>query len=161
MVQSTKSTKTTKNSAQRGHARVIINTGLLTLLAIVFGIVTFLGVTYLRNFSNSLASATIVDGPNLCFRGLSASESADSENRVLERAYICSTEPDEAEYQAGETINMTELSDTKDYALFLYGTNNFNAYGMIYCLTIVLFALGSMLTLGSLVGALVYYLHNR
>ena len=146
-------------AGKRPGCRVLVNTGLLTLMAIVFAVVTGLGIWQLKTYQDSLTSDAVSDGPNLCYRDQTVK--MDSSERTLERAYICSTEPDDGDYQSGEVINMTELNSTKDYTLFLFGRSTFYAVSTFYGLEIVLFAMGSMLTLGSLIGALVYYIHNR
>ena len=144
---------------KRPGCRVLVNTGLLTLMAIVFAVVTGLGIWQLKTYQNSLTSDTVSDGPSLCYRNQTIE--MDSSERTLERAYICSTEPDDGDYQSGDIINMTELNSDKDYTLFLFGRNTFYTVSIFYAFEIVLFAVGSMLTLASLMGALIYYIHNR
>ena len=53
------------------------------------------------------------------------------------------------------------MTSQKDYTMFLYGRISFTATVNSQQNDILLVAIGSMMTLGSLMAALIYWNHNR
>ena len=132
-------TKTNKSSA-----RVMINTSLFIIMAIVFGIMTFCGLNKLETFRKSLIG--ISDAPALCFN-----EDLYEKNNgtVIQDAYPCN-------------LNGTEeATSQRDHTMFLYDKINFTATVNSQQNDILLTTIGGMMTIASFIGAIIYWNHNR
>ncbi len=132
----------TKNNRTPG--RVYINTGLLVLMAIVFGVITFCGVNELDAYRKNLVG--ISDAPGLCY-----DEELYRKNNgtVIQDTYPCIENGTE------------EATSQRDHTMFLYDRVSFTATVNSQQNDILLIAIGSMMTLASFVGAIVYWNHNR
>ena len=132
----------TKNN--KTSTRVKINAGLLILMAIMFGVITFCGVNELARFRKNLIG--ISDAPALCF---DEELYEKNDGTVIQDTYPC-------------VLNGTEeATSQRDHTMFLYDKINFTATINSYQNDILLVAVGSMMTIASLVGAVVYWNHNR
>lgn len=130
--------------------RVKINTMLLLLMSLLFGIITLFGLQFMKSQMDQLSYLTSGDMPQICFE----SEDESHGGRDASGAYICSTEQD-------ENGNSKHLTSNEDYALFLQNNLVFVSNLESLELMTILCALGSMLTIGSLIATLVYWNHNR
>lgn len=135
----------------RTSARVKVNSCLLLFMAVVFGLMTCRGLFWLRNFNRSATYATISDGPGLC-----RYDGADPKDLefMREEVYLCSLEHD-------ENGNYVEVTDVKDHTLYLNNKITFASEIISAQLKTILCIIGSMFTIVSLVGAIVYWNHNR
>ena len=124
-------------------ARVNINTGLLVLTTIIFGVITFCGVNKLQAFRRNLTGVS--DAPALCYDEEAYKRSGGS---VRQDTYLCSS-------------NGTTVTDQKDYTMFLYDRVSLTTSSLSYENGVLLTAIGGMLTIASLVAAIVYWNHNR
>ncbi len=132
-------TKSSKTSA-----RVAINTGLLILMAIVFGIMTFCGVSKLDASRKNLVG--ISDAPALCY---DEELYKKNDGTVIQDTYPC-------------VMNGTEeATSQKDHTMFLYDKINFSATINSQQNDILLITIGSMFTIVSFIGGIVYWNHNR
>lgn len=120
-------------------------------MAVFFGAMTCYGVSWLRNFNISATAFTISDGPNLCRR---SETTLDDHTFYLDDVYLCSLKHDED----GKFI---ELSDTEDYVFYLNNQITFASGINSAQLKVVLCVIGSISTVASLMGAIIYWNHNR
>lgn len=132
----------TKNN--KSSARVCINAGLLVLMAIAFGIITFCGVNKLDASRKNLVG--ISDAPALCYN-----EELYKKNNgtVIQDTYPCVENGTE------------EATSQRDHTMFLYDRISLTATVNSQQNDILLIAIGSMMTIASLIGAIVYWNHNR
>lgn len=132
----------TKNN--KTPARIKVNTGLLILMAIIFGIITFCGVGKLETSRKNLVG--ISDAPALCYD----EELYWKNNRtVIQDTYPC-------------VMNGTEeATSQRDHTMFLYDKINFTAMTNSQQNDIILITIGSMLTIASFISAIIYWNHNR
>ena len=130
-----------KKNTNKTSARVKINTVLLAVLAVVIGLATFFGASAIHAYRKNLVGVS--DAPALCYN-----DQRFDELTVIEDAYPCATD--------GEAITTTD-----EYAIFLYNRSNFAATINSAEMEVVLVTLGTMLTAASLIGAVVYWNHNR
>lgn len=144
--------KPNAKTKQKTSKRVIVNSCLLLLMTIIFGVMTCCGASKIALYSRSHSAFVASDGPMLCFE--EESDFVDGRPTVRNGAYICSTEVD-------ENANPIRLVDDNDYAMFLNERISFTAVIESVQLGIVLCVLGSMLTLVSLISTIVYWNHNR
>ncbi len=132
----------TKNN--KTSARVMINTCLFILMAIAFGAITLCGVNKLDAFRKSLVG--ISDAPALCY-----DEELYKKNNgtVIQDTYPCIENGTE------------EATSQRDHTMLLYDKINFTATVNAELNDILLITIGSMMTLASFVGGIVYWNHNR
>lgn len=132
-------------------ARVKVNTCLLLLLAVLFGVMTCYGISRLRTLNISATAFAVSDGPNLC-----RNDETNPENHTfyLDDTYLCSLEQD-------ENGNPTQLTSPRDYAFYLNNQITWASEIRSAQLKVMLGAIGSMFTLSALIGAIVYWNHNR
>ncbi len=133
-------------------SRVVVNSILLFLMAVIFGVLTWCGssriIAYGRNHQAYIAS----DSPGICFE-----KESDYENGLpttREGVYVCTTEIDEND-------EFVRVTDVDGYTMFLNDRISFAATVESIQLEIVLCVVGSMLTIASLISAIVYWNHNR
>ena len=123
---------------------VVCNTVLLLILGFVSGILTVWGVSQIRVAMNSGADVTNV--PAICHDGIEKHEKL-----VLKNAWLC----ENSEEEKKEDVTNSES------ALFIYSRMNHMTELSISATMIATVAVGSMITLGAFVSALVYFLHNK
>ena len=123
---------------------VVCNTVLLLILGFVSGILTVWGVSQIRVAMNSGADVTNV--PAICHDG-----TEKHEKLVLKNAWLC----ERSEEKKKEDVTNSES------ALFIYDRMNHMTELSISATMIVTMVVGSMVTLGAFVSALVYFLHNK
>lgn len=140
-----------RTKSSKTGARVKINTCLLLFLAAFFGVITYCGISRLRTFNISATAFTISDGPNLCRKN---ETNLDDHTFHLDDVYLCSLEQD-------ENGNFAQLTDPSDYALYLNNQITWASEIKSAQLKVMLGIIGSMFTLSALVGAIVYWNHNR
>ena len=123
---------------------VVCNTVLLLILGFVSGGLTVWGVSQIR-----VAMRTGVDVDNvpaICHDG-----TEEHEKLVLKNAWLC----ERSEEKKKEDVTNSES------ALFIYDRMNHMTEESIAATLIATMAVGSMVTLGAFVSALVYFLHNK
>lgn len=130
-----------KKNTNKTSARVKINTVLLAVLAVMFGLATFFGANSIHAYRKNLIGVS--DAPALCYN-----DQRFDDFTVIEDAYPCATD--------GEAITTTD-----EYAIFLYNRSNFAATINSAEIEVVLVTLGTMMTAAALFGAVLYWNHNR
>lgn len=123
---------------------VICNTVLLLILGLVSGALTVWGVSQIRVAMN--AGADVTNVPAICYDG-----TEKHEKLVLKNAWLCENSKEEKK----EDVTNSES------ALFIYSRMNHMTELSISATMIATTAVGSMVTLGAFVSALVYFLHNK
>lgn len=123
---------------------VVCNTVLLLILGFVSGSLTVWGVSQIRVAMNSGADVTNV--PAICHDG-----TEKHEKLVLKNAWLC----ERSEEKKKEDVTNSES------ALFIYDRMNHMTELSISATMIATIVVGSMVTLGAFVSALVYFLHNK
>lgn len=130
-----------KKNTNKTSARVKFNTVFLAVLAVIIGMATFFGANSIHAYRKNLIGVS--DAPALCYNAQRFDDVA-----VIEDAYPCVTD--------GEAITTAD-----EYAIFLYNRSNFAATINSTEMEVVLVTLGTVMTAASLVGAVVYWNHNR
>ena len=123
---------------------VICNTVLLLILGFVSGGLTVWGVSEIRTAMH--AGVEVDNVPAICF-----DKSEKLEKVVLKNARLC--ENSEKEDASDVTNN--------ESALFIYDHMNHMMEQSITVTMIATTVVGSMVTLGAFISALVYFLHNK
>lgn len=123
---------------------VICNTVLLLILGFVSGALTVWGVSQIRVAMN--AGADVTNVPAICYDG-----TEKHEKLVLKNAWLCENSKEEKK----EDVTNSES------ALFIYSRMNHMTELSISATMIATMVVGSMVTLGAFVSALVYFLHNK
>ena len=123
---------------------VICNTVLLLILGFVSGGLTVWGVSEIRVAMH--AGVDVDNVPTICF-----DKSEKMEKVVLKNARLC--ENSEKEDASDVTNN--------ESALFIYDHMNHMTEQSITVTMIATTVVGSMVTLGAFISALVYFLHNK
>lgn len=123
---------------------VVCNTVLLLILGFVSGALTVWGVSQIRVAMN--AGADVTNVPAICYDG-----TEKHEKLVLKNAWLCENSKEEKK----EDVTNSES------ALFIYSRMNHMTELSISATMIATTAVGSMVTLGAFVSALVYFLHNK
>lgn len=141
----------TKTKKSKTDARIKVNTCLLLILSVLFGAMTCCGISRIRAFNISATAFTISDGPGLC-----RYDGADPKDLgfMREEVYLCSLEHD-------EDGNYVEVTDVKDHTLYLNNKITFASEIISAQLKTILCIIGSMFTIASLIGTIVYWNHNR
>lgn len=121
-----------------------LNTALLLILGVVSGILTVWSVTSIKKAMNSGADVTNV--PAICHDG-----TEKHEKLVLKNAWLC----ENSEEKKKEDVTNNES------ALFIFDRMNHMTELSISATMIATIVVGSMVTLGAFVSALVYFLHNK
>lgn len=134
----------------KSNIRVKVNTAILVLCAAVFGAMTCSGVKQLDKLRVSLNGVS--DAPALCYD--EEKYNANADYRVIEGTYPCLLETDEN----GENV---PAESPRDVAMFIYDRVSLTSSMLSTELDVVVVAIGSMFTVASLAGAVVYYNHNR
>ena len=124
-------------------SRIKTNTDLLVIATIVFGVITFCGVNRLQAYRKNLTGVS--DAPALCYDEETYKKSNGS---VRQDTYLYSSDG-------------TTVTDQKDYTMFLYDRVSLTTSSLSYENGVLLTAIGGMLTIASLVAAIVYWNHNR
>lgn len=149
-------TKNKKDQKTKTNPRVIVNSCLLLLMAMVFGILTCRGLFWIRNFNIGATAMTISDAPSLCRYNETYEEKVNPQKTefYMDEIYLCSLEHDEND-------NNVEVSDGKSYTMYLNNAitaaSEFNSAQF----KVVICVIGSIATIASLVGAVIYWNHNR
>lgn len=123
---------------------MICNTVLLLILGLVSGALTVWGVSQIRVAMN--AGADVTNVPAICYDG-----TEKHEKLVLKNAWLCENSKEEKK----EDVTNSES------ALFIYSRMNHMTELSISATMIATMAVGSMVTLGAFVSALIYFLHNK
>lgn len=121
-----------------------LNTALLLILGLVSGASTVWGVTSIKRAMHSVADVTNVLA--ICHDG-----SENHEKLMLKNARLC----EKSEEKKTEDVTNNES------ALFIYSHMNRMAEQSIAATMMAIIVVGSMVTLGAFVSALVYFLHNK
>ena len=121
-----------------------LNTGLLLILGLVSGVLTVWGVNQIKTAMR--AGVEVDNVPAICF-----DKSERLEKVVLKNARLCENSEEE---------NVSDVTNN-EAALFLYSRMNHMTELSISATMIATTAVGSMVTLGAFVSALVYFLHNK
>lgn len=129
-----------KTKVASSKTRIKVNTCILVVLSILIGLMTFLGVKRLESYRLNLIGVS--DAPGLCF------DEEKYKNELIEDAYPCTTD--------GEPV-----SSDNENVIFLFNRANFASTMEINGMLLVLITIGSILTVSSLVVAVVYWNHNR
>ena len=123
---------------------VVCNTVLLLILGFVSGSLTVWGVSQIRVAMH--AGVDVDNVPAICHDG-----SEKHEKLMLKNARLC----EKSEEKKKEDVTNNES------ALFIFDRMNHMTELSISATMIATIAVGSMVTLGSFVSALVYFLHNK
>ena len=121
-----------------------LNTGLLLILGLVSGVLTVWGVNQIKTAMR--AGVEVDNVPAICF-----DKSERLEKVVLKNARLCENSEEE---------NVSDVTNN-EAALFLYSRMTHMTELSISATMIATIVVGSMVTLGSFVSALVYFLHNK
>ena len=123
---------------------VICNTVLLLILGFVSGGLTVWGVSEIRVARR--AGVEVDNVPAICF-----DKSEKLEKVVLKNARLC---------ENSEKENASDVTNNES-ALFIYDRMNHMTEESISATMIATMVVGSMVTLGAFISALVYFLHNK
>ena len=123
---------------------VICNTVLLLILGFISGSLTVWGVSQIKTAMR--AGVDVDNVPAICHDG-----TEKHEKLVLKNAWLC----EKSEEKKKEDVTNNEL------ALFIFDRMNHMTELSISATMIATIVVGSMVTLGSFVSALVYFLHNK
>lgn len=123
---------------------VVCNTVLLLILGFVSGGLTVWGVSQIKTAMR--AGVDVDNVPAICHDG-----TEKHEKLVLKNAWLC----EKSEEKKKEDVTNNES------ALFIFDRMNHMTELSISATMIVTIVVGSMVTLGSFVSALVYFLHNK
>lgn len=123
---------------------VVCNTVLLLILGLVSGALTVWGVSQIRVAMR--AGVEVDNVPAICHDG-----TEKYEKLLLKNAWLC----ERSEEKKKEDVTNNES------ALFIYNRMNHMTEQSIAATLIATTAVGSMVTLGAFVSALVYFLHNK
>ena len=123
---------------------VICNTVLLLILGFVSGGLTVWGVSEIRVARR--AGVEVDNVPAICF-----DKSEKMEKVVLKNARLC---------ENSEKENASDVTNNES-ALFIYDRMNHMTEESISATMIATTVVGSMVTLGAFISALVYFLHNK
>ena len=123
---------------------VICNTVLLLILGFVSGFLTFWGVSEIRTAMR--AGVEVDNVPAICF-----DKSEKLEKVVLKNARLC---------ESSEKEDASDVTNNES-ALFIYDHMSHMMEQSIAATMIATTVVGSMVTLGAFISALVYFLHNK
>ena len=123
---------------------VICNTVLLLILGFVSGGLTVWGVSEIRTAMH--AGVEVDNVPAICF-----DKSEKLEKVVLKNARLC---------ESSEKEDASDVTNN-EAALFIYSRMNHMTEDSIAATMVATTAVGSMITIGAFVSALVYFLHNK
>lgn len=123
---------------------VICNTVLLLILGFISGSLTVWGVSQIKTAMR--AGVDVDNVPAICHDG-----TEKHEKLVLKNAWLC----EKSEEKKKEDVTNNES------ALFIFDRMNHMTELSISATMIATIVVGSMVTLGSFVSALVYFLHNK
>lgn len=123
---------------------VICNTVLLLILGFVSGGLTVWGVSEIRTAMH--AGVEVDNVPAICF-----DKSEKLEKVVLKNARLC---------ESSEKEDASDVTNN-EAALFIYDHMNHMTEQSITVTMIATTVVGSMVTLGAFISALVYFLHNK
>lgn len=123
---------------------VICNTVLLLILGFVSGGLTVWGVSEIRVAMH--AGVDVDNVPAICF-----DKSEKMEKVVLKNARLC---------ESSEKEDASDVTNN-EAALFIYDHMNHMTEQSITVTMIATTVVGSMVTLGAFISALVYFLHNK
>ena len=123
---------------------VVCNTVLLLILGFVSGGLTVWGVSEIRTAMH--AGVEVDNVPAICF-----DKSEKLEKVVLKNARLC---------ENSEKEDVSDVTNNES-ALFIYDHMNHMAEQSITATMIATTVVGSMVTLGAFISALVYFLHNK
>ena len=123
---------------------VICNTVLLLILGLVSGALTVWGVSQIKIAMR--AGVDVDNVPAICF-----DKSEKLEKVVLKNARLC---------ENSEKENASDVTNN-EAALFIYDHMNHMTEQSITVTMIATTVVGSMVTLGAFISALVYFLHNK
>lgn len=121
-----------------------LNTALLLILGVVSGVLTVWGVSQIKTAMR--AGVDVDNVPVICHDG-----TEKHEKLVLKNAWLC----EKSEEKKKEDVTNNES------ALFIFDRMNHMTELSISATMIATIVVGSMVTLGSFVSALVYFLHNK
>ena len=123
---------------------VVCNTVLLLILGFVSGGLTVWGVSQIRTAMR--AGVEVDNVPAICF-----DKSERLEKVVLKNARLCENSEEE---------NVSDVTNN-EAALFLYSRMTYMTDMGIAATATAIIVLGSMMTIGSFISAIVYFLHNK
>jgi len=123
---------------------VVCNTVLLFILGFVSGGLTVWGVSEIRTAMH--AGVEVDNVPAICF-----DKSEKLEKVVLKNARLC---------ESSEKEDASDVTNN-EAALFIYDHMNHMTEQSITVTMIATTVVGSMVTLGAFISALVYFLHNK
>ena len=123
---------------------VVCNTVLLLILGLVSGALTVWGVSEIRTAMH--AGVEVDNVPAICF-----DKSEKLEKVVLKNARLC---------ESSEKEDASDVTNN-EAALFIYDHMNHMTEQSITVTMIATTVVGSMVTLGAFISALVYFLHNK
>ena len=121
-----------------------LNTGLLLILGLVSGVLTVWGVNQIKTAMR--AGVEVDNVPAICF-----DKSEGLEKVVLKNARLCENSEEE---------NVSDVTNNQA-ALFLYSRMTHMTDMGIAATATAIIVLGSMMTIGSFISAIVYFLHNK
>lgn len=123
---------------------VVCNTVLLLILGLVSGVLTVWGVNQIKTAMR--AGVEVDNVPAICF-----DKSEKLEKVFLKNARLC---------ESSEKEDASDVTNN-EAALFLYSRMTHITDMGIAATATAIIVLGSMMTIGSFISALVYFLHNK
>ena len=130
----------------KSNAKVSVITGLFILAALIFCLITIQGVWRLNQYDKNLHTA-VSDAPGLCY-------DESNNGTIRENSYPCYTYTDASGRNA-------EVDDDNDRAMFLYDKIVFMGKTQTMQMRVVMVVIGSILSVASLFGAVIYSCHNK
>lgn len=149
----TTKTQDIKARKPRTSTRIKVNTCLLLLLTVSFGILTWCGASRIIAHGRGHSAFVATDD----YLGICFEEESDFINGLpttRKGPYVCITEND-------ENYERVRTTDANDYTMFLNERIGFISTIESTQLAIILFTIGLMSTIASLIGAIVYWNHNH
>ena len=136
--------KNKKTTNTKTSCRVIFNTLLFVVAAIMFGAITICGVNQLNLYNRNLVGVS--DAPALCYN----EELYEKNNgTVIQDTYPCVSNGTE------------EDTSLRDHTMFLYDRVSFTSTVLGQELMIFTVIVGCLLTTASVLGGVIYWNHNR
>ena len=121
-----------------------LNTGLLLILGLVSGVLTVWGVNQIKTAMR--AGVEVDNVPAICF-----DKSERLEKVVLKNARLC---------ESSEKEDASDVTNN-EATLFIYSRMTHMTDMGIAATATAIIVLGSMMTIGSFISAIVYFLHNK
>ncbi len=136
--------KTTKRIKR--PLRIKLNTGLFVIAAIIFAAITFCAATWVAEMNESISGHRhITNQPALCF------DAVENDDGTIDRdnGHVCNSGTEET------------ATDPQVLTMFLHEEILFAQDQSATNASVAIVAIGSLFTVASLIGAIIYWNHNK